>query len=141
MGDSADGRNIGNFKGGLSIIHDFYLEFFGTLLPGVIAVTASILLGLGFYYFLTADAKFITSACKLIFCNWEVGLLYLALAYIMGGIAYRRNPKTPDTISAYRQWKVTKEGASSEEVGRLSVTFDPERAIQRVLLINFSRNI
>lgn len=40
MGDNVDGHNIGNFKGGLSIIQDFYLEFVGTLLPGMIAVTA-----------------------------------------------------------------------------------------------------
>ena len=72
--------------------------------------------------------------CKLIFGNWEVGLLYLALSYIMGGIAYRRNPKTPDTISAYRQWKATKDGSSSEEVGRLSVSFDASRVIPRGLI-------
>jgi len=134
MDDTSGGRSVGKFKGGLSIVQDFYLEFFGTLLPGVTAVTATILLGLGFYYFLSADAKFITAACKLIFCNWEVALLYLALSYAMGGIAYRRNTKTPDIISAYRQWKATKEGSSSEEVGRLSVSFDASRVIPRGLV-------
>ena len=48
MGDNTGGRNIGNFKGGLSIIQDFYLEFFGTLVPGVIAVTVSIPCGWAF---------------------------------------------------------------------------------------------
>lgn len=48
MSDSTYGCNIGNFKGGLSIIQDFYLEFFGTLVPGVIAVTFSIPCGWAF---------------------------------------------------------------------------------------------
>ena len=134
MTDTSGGRGVGDFKGGLSIVQDFYLEFFGTLLPGVIAVTATILLGLGFYYFLSEDAGFITFAARLVFCNWEVALLYLALSYAMGGIAYRRNPKAPDTISAYRQWKATKEGSSSEEVGRLSVSFDASCVMPRGLV-------
>lgn len=53
--DKSGGGNVADVKGGLSVIQDFYLEFFGTLLPGVIAVTSAVLLGLGFYYYITGD--------------------------------------------------------------------------------------
>ena len=134
MDNKTDGQNVGNLKGGLSVIQDFYLEFFGTLVPGVIAVTSVILLGLGFYYFITGDSCFIKATCEYVFKSWGFGLLYLIISYIMGAIAYRRNPKTPDTISSHRQWRATKEGSSSEEVGRLSVTFNSDSAIPKGLI-------
>ncbi len=125
---------IDTFKGSLSTVQEFYLEFFGTLVPGVIAVTSAILLGLGFYYYISADSSFVQACCNIAFRSWGGGLLYLVISYVIGGIAYRRNPKTPDTISAHRQWKATMGGSSSEEVGRLSVSFDVEHAIPRNLI-------
>ena len=52
----SDGRYL---KGSLSILQEFYLEFFGTLIPGILAVTATILLGMGFYYCVTGDMALI----------------------------------------------------------------------------------
>ena len=129
--DKSGGGNVADVKGGLSVIQDFYLEFFGTLLPGVIAVTSAVLLGLGFYYYITGDVEFVTAASRYAFGTWETGLLYLAMSYVMGVIAYRRNPRTPDTISAHWQWRVTLKSSSSDEVERLAVSFDPDKAIPR----------
>lgn len=129
--DKSGGGNVADVKGGLSVIQDFYLEFFGTLLPGVMAVTSAVLLGLGFYYYITGDAVFVRAASKYAFGTWETGLLYLAMSYMMGVIAYRRNPRTPDTISAHWQWRVTLKSSSSEEVDRLAVSFEPDKAIPR----------
>ena len=57
MDNKTDGQNVGNLKGGLSVIQDFYLEFFGTLVPGVIAVTSVILLYYWRFMFYQGDMR------------------------------------------------------------------------------------
>lgn len=116
-----DGRYI---KGSLSILHEFYLEFFGTLIPGILAVTATILLGIGFYYCVTGDMALISAFCETI-CKSFVGVIvFLTISYMMGAIAYRRNPKIPDAISAYTQWKAAEACQFKEAAERLSIRFD-----------------
>ena len=123
-----DGSDAG--KGGLSAIQDFYLEFFGTLLPGVIGVSSIVALGLA-VCMAVGSRPLVFQVCKTMATSWEIGLLFLAFSYVIGAIAYRMTPKVPDTISSHRQWMATRNGTSKDEVGRLSVTFDESKAIPR----------
>ena len=117
----SDGRYL---KGSLSILQEFYLEFFGTLIPGILAVTATILLGMGFYYCVTGDMALIRGFCEILCKSFGGVVVFLTISYMMGAIAYRRNPKIPDAISAYTQWKAAEACQFKEASERLSVRFD-----------------
>lgn len=121
-------------KGSLSIIQEFYIEFFGTLIPGIVAVATSFVLGIGFYYCFTDDMYFVRAASEVVFKSFGGVILFLSISYMIGAISYRRNPKTPDVISAYRQWCATSHGASAEEIGRLSVMFNRDIVSKRGVL-------
>lgn len=126
----SEGRHL---KGSLSILQEFYLEFFGTLIPGILAVTATILLGMGFYYCVTGDVVLISAFCEAL-CKSFVGVVvFLTISYMMGAIAYRRNPKIPDAISAYTQWKAAEACQFKETSERLSVGFDKKNIRPRCI--------
>ena len=111
-------------RGSLSILQEFYLEFFGTLIPGIVVVTATVLLVFGFYYCVTGDFELI----KGIYCatsrNFIGIVVFFTISYMMGAIAYRRNPKIPDAISAYAQWKAAESCQFREASERLSIRFE-----------------
>ena len=117
----SDGRYL---KGSLSILQEFYLEFFGTLIPGILAVTATILLGIGFYHCVTGDADTIRAFCEILWRSFGGIVVFLTISYMMGAIAYRRNPKIPDAVSAYSQWQTAESCQFKEASERLSVRFN-----------------
>ena len=129
MSDNAYNSLFGNVKGSLSLVQNFYIEFFGTLIPGIVAVGCVFLLGLGFCYFVIPEVELIREIIRILFCTVGGMAFFLTISYVMGAIAYRRTPKQPDAISSYRQWYVTARGSSRDEVGRLSVSFSNPRVV------------
>ena len=129
MTDTPSNSLFGNVRGSLSLVQNFYIEFFGTLIPGIVAVSCVFLLGIGFAGFVHVDVEVIKEVVRLSFSTVGGVVLFLAISYVMGAIAYRRTPKQPDTIASYRQWYVTARGSSRDEVGRLSVSFSNPRVV------------
>ena len=132
--DSIGGGLLGGLKGSLSLVQNFYIEFFGTLIPGVIAVVCISMLGLGISHLACVDASVIKEFLRIAFCTVGGVVTFLVISYVVGAIAYRRSPKTPDTIASYSQWRLTRSGSASDEVGRMSVTFDESKAIPSSLI-------
>lgn len=103
-----------------SFFQSFYAEFFGTFIPGFIAVVSvsslclisSIYLGLirgisGVQQFV---ALLFTSGNSIkLLSSWAVLGVVCAFSYAVGAIIYRRAPKVPDAIASYRQWRGTAE--------------------------------
>lgn len=134
MSENTDRSLFGNLRGSLSLVQNFYIEFFGTLVPGIVAVLCVFFLMLGFCYFILHDGDLVREVIRLSFSTVGGMTFFLMIAYVTGAIVYRITPKTPDTISSHRQWRLTKNGSARDEVGRLSVVFDPDRAIPHGLL-------
>lgn len=129
MSENTDKGLFGNLRGSLSLVQNFYIEFFGTLVPGIVAVLCVFFLMLGFCYFILHDGNLVREVIRLSFSTVGGMTFFLMIAYVTGAIVYRITPKTPDTISSHRQWRLTKNGSARDEVGRLSVVFDPDHAI------------
>lgn len=137
---SLDSGFLKNVKGSLSLVQNFYIEFFGTLIPGLFGIVCLVSLAMWCCHVLGVDIK--TTVEPIV---GKVGgmvvltllLFLLTVAYIIGAVAYRRSPKIPDAISSYRQWLMTQSSSASDEVGRMSVPFDfssvtPSGIIERV---------
>lgn len=127
----------------LSILQGFYIEFFGMFLPGVVAVGCVGALFGGLCYFVSAgcwetvhDAVYPLAWCP------KLAMLFLVfVAYMVGAIVYRREPKGPDAASSMRQWLRT----NDVEKQRLAVQFTdnekwrPRCICERVKsLVNYS---
>lgn len=127
--DTVNGGLLGGLKGSLSVVQNFYIEFFGTLIPGIVAVVCVLMLGLGISYVVSVDVGTIKECIRIVFSTFGGVAAFLVISYVMGAIVFRRSPKTPDTIASYSQWRLTRSGSAADEVGRMSVAFDPSRAI------------
>lgn len=125
----------------LSILQEFYIEFFGTLLPGLVAIGCLSALAGGLYFLLVRDwAKLHAVLLPLEWCPTLATMFLLFVAYMSGAIAYRREPKGPDAVSSMRQWRQTK----GREKRRLSVQFigvwKPQNWRERIWSwLNYSR--
>ena len=132
--DTVNGGLLGGLKGSLSVVQNFYIEFFGTLIPGIVAVVCVLVLGLGICYVASVDVGTIKECIRIVFSTFGGVAAFLVISYVMGAIVYRRSPKTPDTIASYSQWRLTRSGSASDEIGRMSVTFDASNAIPSGIL-------
>lgn len=142
MDDTLNNSLVGNVKGSLALVQNFYIEFFGTFIPGTVGVSSMFLLALGFCYCLHPDIVFIRNVVEIAFSSVGGVLAFLTSSYVVGAIAYRRTPKVLDTISSYLQWVLTRNGATSDEVGRMSVSFDSSQSIPKDFFarLSFHRN-
>lgn len=123
--------NTSDFKNTLTLVQNFYIEFFGTLIPGIIAVGSVLALAFGFFFFATDNGDMSKTLFRMAFQSWGGGMAFFTVSYVIGAITYRRSPRKPDTISAYRQWRMTQGMASKEEADRLAVIFNDTRAAPR----------
>jgi hypothetical protein len=110
-------------SGMTAIVTDFYIDFFGSLLPGIYAVIPSVaavaMSASAFLYSIPlvvaggrqsgADLSGIGPSLL----QWKdtglgtagnVGLL-LVVCYVVGSVFFRRDPKRPDHVSARRIWR------------------------------------
>lgn len=98
----------------------FYAEFFGTFIPGFIAVVSvfSLCLISSVYLGLIRGISGVQEFVALLFASdnsvsllssWAVFGVVCAFSYAVGAIIYRRAPKVPDAIASYRQWRETAE--------------------------------
>lgn len=100
------------------LVQGFYSEFFGTFIPGFIAVVSvvSVCMIAAIYWGLITDVAGIQQFSKKVLdsknaiklmSSWIGVAVLCAFSYVVGAIIYRRAPKTPDAIAAYNQWKQT----------------------------------
>lgn len=139
ISDSLDSGFLKNVRGSLSLVQNFYVEFFGTLVPGLFGIVCLSCLAVWCCCVLGVDCpealdRFLGKGGMNVLA---ITLLVLTVAYIIGAVAYRRSPKVPDAISSYRQWIMTRSSSASDEVGRMSVPFDfsqvtPSGMIERI---------
>ena len=122
-----------------SFLTDFYIDFLGSLVPGLLAIviTATVLAWSGntlchsicvavLHSTAGAQAPAVPSLADQI-AQWkDIGLgpygnigLLLVAAYVLGSIFYRQDPKIPDHKSARRIWRDPK--LSKEDRARLAV--------------------
>lgn len=127
-----------NHKSKVSIITDFYIDFLGSLVPGLFAtILVATILGwsstilchsISCYFALGTNSsqQIITMtdlATQIVYWK-DIGLgtygnigLLIVVAYVLGSIFYRQDPKIPDYRSARLVWKTTK---SKEDRERLA---------------------
>lgn len=117
-----------------SIVSDFYIDFLGSLVPGLFAI---VLAGSVLYLSTTVlrhslrsqmrtvetlspqtQNNIVTEEPELWIGPYGTTAISLVLAYVMGSIFYRQDPKIPDHLSARSIWKSTK---SEEDRKRLAV--------------------
>ena len=127
----------------LSILQGFYIEFFGMFMPGVVAVGCVGALFGGLSYFVSGGCwEVVHGAIRpLAWCPKLAMLFFIFVAYMVGAIVYRREPKGPDAVSSMRQWLRT----NDVEKPRLAVQFvDNEKWRPRCIcewvrsLVNYS---
>ena len=97
----------------LSIIHDLYIDFLGSLVPGllfVILTGTNIILAVSsihaFFLNEPLGGGFSFGGIKEIVASfhWEIAAFILVAAYVIGAAFYRQDPKKPDLTSALRVW-------------------------------------
>lgn len=124
----------------LSIVSDFYIDFLGSLVPGLFAIVlagsvlllSTLVLCQTFYPQIpngttsspSMQHGIITETPDLWLGPYGTTVIALVLAYIMGSVFYRQDPKIPDHLSAKLIWKRTK---SKEDRERLAVQPTSER--------------
>lgn len=114
-------NKIDGVEKGLSIIQEFYTEFFGTFIPGFIAVASMLLIGMGVIFLLLGQMPVASGLGDIKICFSLIIILFiLCISYMTGAIIYRRAPKLPDAIASYRQWR---ESTTIKSRSRLSVEF------------------
>lgn len=109
-------------RNGLSILQEFYTEFFGLFIPGFVFVMSLVFMIFFAYKHMFAPSPNFNLAD--IFGHIWVQLFVLCLSYVIGTVLYRKAPKRPDRISAYLQWVKT---TFPFERNRLSVQYDASR--------------
>ena len=113
-----------------ALMQSFYSEFFGTFVPGFIAVVsvASAFMVAAIYWGFVdkidglenfVEAMLDKPGLISILSSWLVLGVVCAVSYAVGAIIYRRAPKIPDAIASYRQWRKT----SDRERDLLAVDF------------------
>lgn len=134
--DDKKGREGGKF----SFINDFYIDFLGSLIPGLFVTTFSyfpIMWLSGIFVNIANPVKsgksfdlnnieaisFDFNLLKI--DNFGVVWLIFVVAYVLGSMFYRQDPKKPDFYSARRIYKKTK---SKEDKERLAVQPQPNKA-------------
>ena len=104
-------NKIDGVEKGLSIIQEFYTEFFGTFIPGFIAVASMFLIGMGVIFLLLGQMPVASGLGDIKICFSLIIILFiLCISYMTGAIIYRRAPKLPDAIASYRQWRESSTG-------------------------------
>ena len=136
---SKDNEKKGEKDGKFSFINDFYIDFLGSLIPGLFVTTFSyfpIMWLSGIFVNIAAPAKsgklfdfnnietipFDFNLLKI--DNFGVVWLIIVVAYVLGSMFYRQDPKKPDFYSARRIYKKTK---SKEDKVRLAVQPQPNK--------------
>ncbi|MFI5098016.1 MAG: hypothetical protein ACHQT6_08610 [Candidatus Acidiferrales bacterium] len=130
----------------ISLLTDFYIDFLGSLVPGLLAIvttatvlawSANLLCHSIVFAYLHSVAGFEPLAMPSLadqIGQWkDVGLgpygnigLLLVTAYVLGSIFYRQDPKVPDHKSARRIWRDP--NLSREDRERLAVQPTSEQA-------------
>lgn len=118
--DQRETKDLDLIDKALSILQEFYIEFFGIFLPGLIAVgSVGLMLG-GLYYFIAKDWHIFSQIAQPFEGHFYLLIMVLLfVAYMVGAIEYRREPKWPDAVASLRQWRRT----SLIEKERLAVSF------------------
>lgn len=117
-----------------SIVSDFYIDFLGSLVPGLFAIVlAGSVLVLSVVVLCQAfrpeiptgkslppptQNSILTETPDLWLGPYGTTVIALVLAYVVGSVFYRQDPKVPDHLSAKLIWKRTK---SKEDRERLAV--------------------
>lgn len=87
-------------------LQELMVDFFGSLVPGVIFLTASALLFSAAltYYFDNVDREFFLETFPRVVASFQIELLlaFLMLAYVIGFLFFRQDPKDPDRRSFRR---------------------------------------
>jgi hypothetical protein len=114
-------------SGKLSIWHDLYIDVLGGLVPGLLtvvfggAIVALVLFSIqiALFHSPTTFAEFLTNTKLrvLVETHWEIDVVILVTAYIIGTVYFRQDPKTPDRASALHVWM----NASGKERDGLAV--------------------
>lgn len=115
-----DGRDT--FERGLSLMHEFYIEFFGTLIPGVVGIVCFAVI-LSLFACAISDRLALTTLATyfLTHFTWTIFLVFLFLSYVVGAIVYRLPPRTLDAISIFYYWNEFR--TDPEKQGRMAVQF------------------
>jgi hypothetical protein len=98
-------RNKNNYYSG-SLLMDFYVEFLGTLVPGLFALILTLIVLILSLFVLCrsiyAGSTFIISlnAINLGLGAYGVTGILLVIAYVLGSLFFRQDPKTPDSRGA-----------------------------------------
>lgn len=118
--ENSDLRKKINLDRKSSLLTDFYIDFMGSLVPGLFTV---ILSSIAIYFsakVLCASLSLCTTAISqefsetlmplshfenINFDSYGTTLLLLVVAYVLGSIFYRQDPKVPDHVSAQLAYK------------------------------------
>ncbi|MBU3950359.1 MAG: hypothetical protein KJ826_19340 [Proteobacteria bacterium] len=121
----------------LSLLNDFYIDFLGSLIPGLFAIVIGVAAlswsGSILCYSISSFSKSSLSQKDVVptleeqIIKWrDIGLgpygnicLLLVASYVLGSIFYRQDPKKPDYKSARRIWRDPK--LSKQDRDRLAV--------------------
>ena len=110
------------FDRGRSLMHEFYIEFFGTLIPGVVGIVCFAVI-LSLFACAISDRLSLTTLATyfLTHFTWTIFLVFLFLSYVVGAIVYRLPPRTLDAISIFYYWNEFR--TDPEKQGRMAVQF------------------
>ena len=99
-------QNAGRF----SVLYDLYVDLLGSLVPGLFAVIlgGTVLFVLFYPYYIIYGKEyggFISTLLPLTpKFHYEISLVSIIFAYIVGAIFFRQDPKKPDAASALSVW-------------------------------------
>lgn len=101
----------GNDNGNSSLLADFYVEFLGGLVPGLFVLTVTLIVLIP-SLFVLCRAFYPATTLITSLDNLDVGLgaygitgILLVVAYVLGSLFYRQDPKIPDWQSAKRVYR------------------------------------
>lgn len=110
----------------LSLIHEFYIDFLGSLVPGLFTTIVGVTVVAWAFLVVCNTIQNILNQTSLSLItlrdlmadlHWEIFIVIAVTSYIIGSIFFRRDPKVPDALSAKHIWKVS----SDEERKNLAV--------------------
>jgi hypothetical protein len=114
-------------KKSLWIMYEFYIDFLGSLVPGLLVVVlSSVVLWWSSKILCSSLCAFTDNTPSIVLSDWrnlELGAygtsaVALILGYVLGSMFYRQDPKVPDYRSAKLVWRYTK---SEEDRKKLAV--------------------
>lgn len=110
----------------LSLIHEFYIDFLGSLVPGLFTTIVGVTVVAWASLVACDTIKNILNQTSpsqiaprdlMVNFHWEIFIVIAVTSYIIGSIFFRRDPKVPDALSAKHIWKMS----SDEERKNLAV--------------------